>query len=388
MHTTTKTLQNRLTIAQKLLLCEMASSGMPSPTKLADWANTTFPLAKPLTDGGVRYILSQRERLRDAPESHGAQKNLRRLAIAAFDSMLMELVEDFDDDDHVTGSVVTELAIYLSDELRIHPAFRPKFSQGWLHKFQRRNGLSFRKRYGEAASVDQEAARSGRERLQSITSQYALHDVYNMDETSFFYRQSAAGSISRRAKSGRKQDKRRLTLAVAANADGSDKLPLLIIGKTKQPRDLRGHDVSELGIEYTHSKKGWMTTTIYTHWLAALDEWMRDEGRHILLLVDNVSSHNDGGLTLTNVRVEPLPPNTTSLLQPMDQGIIASLKRRYMKKKTQAALRNFMARRGDPRYVKQPVDMALAFQWCSEAWYEMPAEVIRKCWLHWSYFAN
>jgi hypothetical protein len=35
--------------------------------------------------------------------------------------------------------------------------------------------------------------------------------------------------------------------------------------------------------------------------------------------------------SLNNVRVTFLPANTTSLLQPMDQGIIRSLKQRYCK---------------------------------------------------------
>jgi hypothetical protein len=53
---------------------------------------------------------------------------------------------------------------------------------------------------------------------------------------------------------------------------------------------------------------------------------MRKQGKHALLLVDNFSAH-EAGLeqlrdSLQNTKVMWLPPNTTSIDQPLDQGII------------------------------------------------------------------
>ena len=44
------------------------------------------------------------------------------------------------------------------------------------------------------------------------------------------------------------------------------------------------------------------------------------------MLADNVSSHKVNDLELSNVKLYFLPPNTTTQLQPLDQGIIYSLK--------------------------------------------------------------
>ena len=51
--------------------------------------------------------------------------------------------------------------------------------------------------------------------------------------------------------------------------------------------------------------------------------------RKVVLLVDGFSAHKTGldslandGMTLNNVKVIFLPPNTTSVCQPLDQGII------------------------------------------------------------------
>ena len=49
-----------------------------------------------------------------------------------------------------------------------------------------------------------------------------------------------------------------------------------------------------------------------------------------LLLLDNAPSHpGTDALVSENIRAKFLPPNTTSLVQPMDQGVLESFKRRY-----------------------------------------------------------
>ena len=49
----------------------------------------------------------------------------------------------------------------------------------------------------------------------------------------------------------------------------------------------------------------------------------------ILLLIDNATVHNDFPDVNENVKIKFLPPNTTSLLQPLDQGAIAITKAHY-----------------------------------------------------------
>jgi len=51
------------------------------------------------------------------------------------------------------------------------------------------------------------------------------------------------------------------------------------------------------------------------------------ENRKIILFLDNVSCHPK--LTLSNLKLAWLLPNTTSLTQPMDQGIIYCVKIYY-----------------------------------------------------------
>ncbi|CAB0031069.1 unnamed protein product [Trichogramma brassicae] len=52
---------------------------------------------------------------------------------------------------------------------------------------------------------------------------------------------------------------------------------------------------------------------------------MRDAKRKVILFMDNAGPHPDN-MQLTNVKIIFLPPNTTSVSQPLDQGIIKNFK--------------------------------------------------------------
>jgi len=75
-----------------------------------------------------------------------------------------------------------------------------------------------------------------------------------------------------------------------------------------------------------------MQRSIFKHFLERLNSKMVRERRHIILLMDNAKCHGCENISsLSNVKVHFLPPNTTSHLQPLDQGIIYSLKAQYRK---------------------------------------------------------
>ncbi|CAG8833902.1 16397_t:CDS:2 [Gigaspora margarita] len=60
------------------------------------------------------------------------------------------------------------------------------------------------------------------------------------------------------------------------------------------------------------------------HWLEWFNNQMRLAQQNIILLLDNASSHNSENIQdLSNIHIHFLPSNTTSCLQPIDQGIEA-----------------------------------------------------------------
>ncbi|RHY94222.1 hypothetical protein DYB35_004286 [Aphanomyces astaci] len=201
------------------------------------------------------------------------------------------------------------------------------FSHGWLYRFQQRHDLKSRRVYGEAASASEQVVDEGRLRLRDVTRGYEKRNIYNLDETAYFYCSSQTKTICTLSMPGRKKVKKRITVAVTSNADGSCRWPLLFIGTAKQPRCFGSNSAAELNLEYAATKKGWMTGEVFVTWIEGFNSTMESENRHVLLLLDNASPHRYERL-LSNVVVRMLPPNTTAFLQPQDAGVIQAFKNR------------------------------------------------------------
>ncbi|GBO31747.1 Tigger transposable element-derived protein 4 [Araneus ventricosus] len=126
--------------------------------------------------------------------------------------------------------------------------------------------------------------------------------------------------------SGGKEAKQRISILLAANMNGTQKLPPLFIGKYFKPICFK--NVNKLPAAYHANRNPWMTGHIYEKWLRDLDRRFLSEKRKVPLIVDNCSVHVEVS-DLKAIRVEFLPPKV--ILQPMDQGVINSFKRIYRK---------------------------------------------------------
>ena len=121
---------------------------------------------------------------------------------------------------------------------------------------------------------------------------------------------------------------------ICANATGSHKIPLYVIGKFKKPRCMK--NVSDLPVVYTAQAKGWMNQRLFIEWYKTVFlpsiKSKGKEGDKYLLLLDRAPSHPDEDL-LNQIdpccTVKYLPANTTAKIQPMDQCVISSLKNHY-----------------------------------------------------------
>ena len=74
-----------------------------------------------------------------------------------------------------------------------------------------------------------------------------------------------------------------------------------------------------------------MDSTLFEEWVRELDVKFLKEKRKVVLIIDNCPAHPAIG-NLTNVKLIFLPPNTTSVSQPMDQGVIRCLKAHYRRR--------------------------------------------------------
>ena len=171
-------------------------------------------------------------------------------------------------------------------------------------------------------------------------------------------------------------------MAVCCKGNGSDKLPLFVIGKSKSPRCFKNINLDTIGCKHRNNSKAWMTQAIFNEWLKSFDARMA--GRQVLLIMDNCSAHIPLAqlptvIRLRNTTVFYLPPNTTSKLQPCDAGIIRNLKAYYRRRFNHFLLQRLEQNVEDP----ERIDVLQAIRMAVAAWNsDVKAETISNCFLH------
>jgi len=144
---------------------------------------------------------------------------------------------------------------------------------------------------------------------------------------------------------GHKPMKDRLTLLLCANASVDLKIKPLLVYHSETPSVFRKHKVmkNRLGVMWRSNAKAWVTKVLFLEWIReffcpTVQKYLEDKGLPLkaLLVMDNAPAHpRDLEEVLAEdfpwLTIEFIPPNTTSLLQPMDQQVIANFKKLYTK---------------------------------------------------------
>ena len=101
---------------------------------------------------------------------------------------------------------------------------------------------------------------------------------------------------------------------------------------------------------------------------------MQRAGRKILYICDNASSHQVR--EYSNIKFLMLPPNATSILQPLDQGIIMATKRRYKKPERYLVC---VESNKDANSLLKSLDIVQATNMVAKAWRDTSATIIQNC---------
>jgi hypothetical protein len=117
-------------------------------------------------------------------------------------------------------------------------------------------------------------------------AKYSPQNIFQADDCGLFYNMLPDKINTFKAASCNdiKVNKERITILVCANLDGTEKLPLLVIRKSKQPRCFRSTKL--LPCTYHHNKTAWMTCEIFS-----LDRRTASKSRKILLFVVHCPTH-------------------------------------------------------------------------------------------------
>ena len=141
--------------------------------------------------------------------------------------------------------------------------------------------------------------------------------LYNADESGLYWRclhDKTLSSGDEKEAPGMKKQKARVTLMFCPNAEGTHKISLLIIGKFQNSRCFKGVYGDRLACTYTAQKSAWMNAFIMNFSSPSAPSHPASE--------DIIYNTKDGQITVLY-----LSPNTTSILQTMDQGPIEATQR-------------------------------------------------------------
>lgn len=158
------------------------------------------------------------------------------------------------------------------------------------------------------------------------------------------------------------------------------KQKLVVIDKSQNSRCFK--EVKTLLVDYKANKSAWMTAKMFKD---CLFNWDKEHNRNILLLIDNYPAHIIDCINVRYIKVIFLPANTTSIIQPCDQGIIRTFKAYYrsairgkvltvIDNSLQDASRSFRA-----NDIAKNITILDAIHLVKEARSKVSAETIRNC---------
>uniref|UniRef100_A0A8C9VDH0 HTH CENPB-type domain-containing protein n=1 Tax=Scleropages formosus TaxID=113540 RepID=A0A8C9VDH0_SCLFO len=262
-------------------------------------------------------------------------------------------------------------------------------SRGWFDRFRQRGFLHTLRLSNEAASPDTESAATFLDQL--LEGGYDARQVFNMDETGLFWKRLPSKTfMSQEEKKvpSHKPSKDRLALLLGGNLKGDVKLKPLLVYHSENPRALKGMLRSVLPVIWRSNHKSWVTQDVFMDYVRSyfspfVEKYCRENSlpNKALLIIDNAPCHPVGTILYAdNIEVVFLPPQTTSLLQPMDQGIIATFKSYYL----QIVMRHFRNESKSGRSLMdiwKDFSIKVALRFIAEAWDCISPETMNVAWM-------
>ncbi|KAI6648161.1 Tigger transposable element-derived protein 6 [Oopsacas minuta] len=325
--------RKNLTISEKLNVIEFASTH--SQRDVADRFRISV--------GAVNNILKKKQEIQMACEEN-CNPQMKRVRLSSHcevnDLIWQWFVTARSKNIPISGPILQAKGIDFAEQLGI--PF--KASNGWLEKFRSRYNMAFKTLCGESASVDPGTVDTWKQQLHTIIGGYSPEDIFNCDETGLYYKVLPTKSLVEKNKicNGTKTSKDRLTILLCANMSGTEKLKLLMIGKSQNPRCFKHMDFSQMLVQWKANKKAWMDSSIFGEWLKDINNKMKRQKRKILVFIDNATSHphSEDPLNGCTKRVESCDSG---------QGLIKSITVKH------------------------------ALYWAAQAWENVKSETIQKC---------
>lgn len=260
-----------------------------------------------------------------------------------------------------------------------------KAGNHWCQRFMKRNALSLRQKTTLAqrlpADYEEKIVRFHRFIIDRRKEHsYPLHLIANMDETPLTFDMPPNRTINNMGEKTIKirttgNEKNRVTVVLACCGDGSKIKPMVIFKRKTIPKINNQH-----GVVVSAQQKGWMDSEqmkvwIQKAWRRRLDGLGR---RKSLLVYDAFEAHVTDTVKAAfkreNTDLAVIPGGLTSILQPLDVSLNKPFKDGVKKRWMQWMADGIHEFTATGRQ-KKPSEELICL-WISQAWNDIPAEMI------------
>ncbi|CAM4539463.1 unnamed protein product [Lepidochelys olivacea] len=193
---------------------------------------------------------------------------------------------------------------------------------------------------------------------------------------------------SERQATGFKAARDRVTVLFCGNAAGHLIKPGLLY-RAANPRALKGKNKNLLPVFWQSNKKAWVMAALFLDWfhkcfIPEVKQYLEEKGLDfkVMLIIDNAPGHPAAlRFAHNDVEVVFLPPNTSSILQPLDQGVIRCFKATYMRL-TFSWTRSTMDADPNLNVMKcwKPFNIADCITYIKQAMDAIKPETVNACW--------
>uniref|UniRef100_A0A182JQR2 HTH CENPB-type domain-containing protein n=1 Tax=Anopheles christyi TaxID=43041 RepID=A0A182JQR2_9DIPT len=241
-----------------------------------------------------RIIRQKDSIIQQCLQGNGSLRRNRGAGFPDVERCVLEWIHQrFDQRLSVEGSIIKAQAKIFSAKLGIVDFCA---SNGWLNGFKKRHGLSFnRSQHEELNRMLPSVEGMGVDWAGCFTSllnECDTNDIYSVVETGLFYNclpeqiYNYRGMECHNAENG----KDRVTVLLCGNVTGTDKLPILVVGKLSPNQCVKEFQALRNAM-YESNWNAWITRDIFQTWLKKVDQTMRETERQIVLLVNHSPAH-------------------------------------------------------------------------------------------------
>lgn len=339
-----------------------------------------------VSESNVRLWRKSKENLEKMPRLKRANRGKRAAWPELEIDLLAWITEKRNNGLAILPSLVRLKALELAkDEKYNIPEGQFKAGNHWCQRFMKRNALSLRQKTTLAqrlpADYEEKIVRFHRFIINRRKEHgYPLHLIANMDETPLTFDMPPNRTINNMGEKTIKirttgNEKNRVTVVLACCGDGSKIKPMVIFKRKNVPKINNQH-----GVVVSAQQKGWMDSEQMKVWIEKA--WRRRLGglgrRKSLLVYDAFEAHVTDTVKAAfkreNTDLAVIPGGLTSILQPLDVSLNKPFKdgvrKRWMEWMADG-IHEFTATGRQ----KKPSEELICL-WISQAWNEIPAEMI------------